>query len=283
MSEKIGITRDRRAERELATRVEKLKSNGPPVTLDPETRSIHFLRGACSRATLLLPEFYLFIGSRVKDDNCCSIAGFPGVAFKHATEFSSINTVSLVCRKLFDQKVKGLTGANFAKSSDETLKKVAKHWCQQSGKSQKEALAALNFLKIIFRDCAKGQNQLLAQDDMLRRRIGLIKQHADRRAAHISLDSFAFTVLDCAHVVAAIVVIGEIIRSFDGPSPNPNYFDLLDHASLEAATHLFPDMPSLRLLEQIDINAFAKQCWQSKIKLGRQMMFNELSYATGWF
>ena len=191
--------------------------------------------------------------------------------------------MSLVCRKVFDQKARGLTGANFAKSSDVTLKKVAKHWCQQSSKSQKEALAALNYLRIIFRDCAKGQNQLLAQDDMLRRRIGLIKQHADRRAAHISLDSFAFTVLDCAHVVAAIVVIGEIIRSFDGPSPNPNYFDLWAHASLEAATHLFPDMPSLRLLEQIDINTFAKQCWQSEIKLGRQMMFNELSYATGWF
>ncbi len=143
MSPKITITLDQSAERELANRAERMKPRGPPVQLNPMERAVHFLRGVSSRATMALPAFYLFLGARTDGDQACAIEGYPGVVLKHAIEFSSVGTVSLSCRKVFDHRAKGLTGVNFAKNSNGTLEQVAEYWSTQSNRSFQEALAAL--------------------------------------------------------------------------------------------------------------------------------------------
>ena len=283
MSSKIILTLDQSTERALSDRAERLKPRGQPVQLNALEQAVYFLRGVSSRAAMALPAFYLFHRAKADDDQACAIEGYPGVVFKHVIAFSSVSTVSLSCRKAFDHGARGLTGANFAKNSDEALKRVAEYWCTNSNRSFQDALAALNLLRSIFQDCAKTDTALLKAAAPLSRRIGLLKQHADRSAAHLSLESYEFSILDCAHVVAALTVIGEIISSFDDPQAQPTYFDTLDEASLSAARQLFPAIPDIRLFGHIKIEMQSRLCWQGGTDRGRQMLLEQLPYAIGWF
>lgn len=278
---KISITVDRSAERVLADRAARLKPGGPPIQLNPMERTVQFLRGVSSRASLALPAFYLFQGAKAEGN--CSIAGYPGVVLKNAIEFSSIGTVSLCCRKAFDHGASGLTGANFAKVKDETLGRVAEYWSTKSNRSVQDAYTAVYLLRSIFRDCAKTDTDLFNGTAPLGRRIALLKQYANRSAAHISLENYEFSTIDCAHVVAALTMIGEIIRSFDDPSVQPDYFDRLDEASLVAARQLFPATPDVRLFGHINIEMQSRLSWQWGIDKGRQMFLEQLPYAISWF
>jgi len=280
---KIILTVDRSAEHVLAERAERLKPSGPPMQLNPLERAVHFLRGVNSRATMALPAFYLFHGAKASGEHTGMIQGYPGVVLKHVIEFSSISTISLSCRKAFDHGASGLTGANFAKNSDETLTAVAEYWASSSGRSVDEAFTALYLLRAIFKDCAKTDTALLNAAAPLGRRIALLKQHANRSAAHLSLESYEFSTLDCAHVVAALTMLGEVIRSFDNSHEQPTYFDTLDEASLSAARQLFPSMPDMRLFANIKIEMQARLCWQWGGERGRQMLLEQLPYAIGWF
>ena len=121
MAPKLTLTFNKGAERELADRVERLKRRGRPIQLDPLERVVHFLRNEFARYHGAA-SVYLFLGANAGGDGACAIEGYPGAVLKHAVRFSSIGTVSLCCRKVFDHKANGLTGANFAKSSDETCR-----------------------------------------------------------------------------------------------------------------------------------------------------------------
>lgn len=253
------------------------------MQLHPWERTIHFLRGVHSLATRTLPVFYLFHGANTDGDHAGAIEGYPGVVLKHVLKLSAVDTVSLSCRKAFDHDAKKLTGANFAQNSEETLKRVAAYWSKTSNRSLQDALAALVLLQWIFQDCAKTDTELFKAAAPLGRRIGLLKQHANRAAAHLTLETYEFSILDCAHVVAALTVIGEIIRSFDAPHTQPTYFDTLDEASLIAARQLFPTMPDRRLFQDLPIEAQSRFCWQWGIERGRQMLLEGLPYKISWF
>lgn len=280
---KLVITIDRSAERVLADRAQRLKPIRPPPRLSSLEQSVQFLRGVHSRATLTLPAFYLYYGATTDGEPACSIAGYPGFVLKHSLQFSSIGTVALSCRKAFDRGAKGLTGASFAKISDETLAKVAEYWSKKSKRPVEDAFAALYLLRSVFRDCAKSETHLLTASAPLGRRIALLKQYADHSAAHLSLDNYEFSILDCVHVVAALTVIGEIVRSFDDPDSQPTDFDSLDEASLSAAKQLFPAMPDLRLFGNMKIEMQSRLCWQFGVDKGRHMLLEQLPYAVGWF
>lgn len=284
MATKVSFTVDRGAERALGDRVMRLKSSKPLPQLTPTLRAIQFLRGVYSRAQIALPAFYLFLGANGEASQACSIEGYSGVVFRHVTKFSSIGAISLACRKAFDHGVRGLTGASFAKCSDQTLMEVANSWTAKSReKSPEDAFAALVLLRTVFRDCSKTDRALFDGTASLGRRVGLLKQYADRAAAHLSLETYELSVLDCAHVVSSLTLIGEIIRSFDDPDTLPNYFDSIDEASLSAAKQLFPEIPDIRLFEKIEIEVNARLCWQWGIERGRHTLLEQLPYATGWF
>lgn len=84
-------------------------------------------------------------------------------------------------------------------------------------------------------------------------------------------------------MVAALTVIGEIVRSFDDPDSQPTDFDSLDEASLSAAKQLSPAMPDLRLFGNIKIEMQSRLAWQFGVDKGRHMLLKQLPYAIGWF
>jgi hypothetical protein len=283
MTMKMTFTTDDSAKRDLSNRSAKQKRSGPPLTLDATETAVHFLRGVHSRATLALPAFYLFHGASLAGDQGCAIQGYAGTVLVHTLKFSSLGTISLACRKAFDHKQGGLTGHTFAGSSNQTLLAVAEYWAKKSRRPPEDALAALSLLRIAFADCAKTDTDLFNGTSTLGRRIGLLKQYADRSAAHLSLGTYEFSIIDCAHVIAVLVLVGEIIRSFDGPVEDREYFDRLDAGSLSAARQLFPATPDLQLFKEIKVEAQARLCWQWGIDRGRHMLLEQLPYAISWF
>ena len=84
-------------------------------------------------------------------------------------------------------------------------------------------------------------------------------------------------------MVAALTIIGEIIRSFDDPTELPTYYDTLDQASLIAARKLFPALPDIRLFQNIKVEMQSRLCWQWETDRGLQMLLEQLPYAIGWF
>lgn len=265
----------------LTLRAQKQKP-GPPFALTDVVRAIHFLRGVGSRACMALPAFYLFMGASDRDRRC-SIEGYPGTVFLHSTEFSSCSTVTLCCRKVFDH-ARGMTGNSFSKIADTTLDDVATYWANSSGRPLEEAKSALRLLKEVFRQCAQAPSVLLDGDGtLLGKRVALLKQHADRVAAHLSLEDYAFSSMDLAHVVTAMSVIGEIVMSFDNASRGPQFFAELDSASREAAKQLFPAAPEESLFNGIQIAAYAKRCWTQEPAYGALLIIEHLPYATGWY
>jgi hypothetical protein len=234
---------------------------------------------------MALPAFHLSLGARAKGPPLCSIQGYPGVVLNHVTAFSSISTVALACRKIFDHKVKGqeLTGAKFAKCSDETLAAVAEYWASNPGKSIADATAALRFLRSVFRDCAKSDQMLFESPSSLGRRIGLLNQYGDQVAAHLSVEDYEFTTNDCAHVVAALTMLAAIIVSFDDPTLAPDYFDTLDAAAASAARQMFPAAQGTRLFWKFNVETQSRSCWQMDPEVGRHLLHEGLPDALGLY
>lgn len=279
---KIVIRPDTSEARALAGRAQRMKPSSAPIRLDPLTSVVQFLRGVNSRATMSLPAFYLFLGSNVEAEGACRVLGYPGAVLTHWTRFSAINTITLSCRKVFDHAAGGLTAAALTKSSDATLAKAADYYANRANRDQGEAWAALLLLREVFRECARPSAALLGGGSTLGKRVGLLKQHADRSAAHLSLDSYEFSPVDCAHVVGAMTLLGEVVRTFDDATAGPSYFNQLDEASLAAAKDVFPMTPDLRLFGHIDIANQAAWCWKDR-STGKQMLLEQLPYAMGWF
>lgn len=284
----LRITIDRSAEQALAERVARMRRTGPPLNSPPATRAIQFLRGVSSRASLILPQFYLYLGSNASPSEgrpAGLIKGFPGLVFQHSVKFAAISAIALACRKIFDNDAKSgsLTGRNFAKISDQVQAEVAEYWAKSSNRSVEDAQAALGLLKGVFDACSKSDSELFTAAPVLGRRVGLLKQYANHSAAHLTLENYEFTPLDCAHLIGSVTIIGEIIKSFDDPGHSVTYFDDLDAASYIAARQLFPSIPERRLFEDIQIETQSRLCWQVGIDFGQDMLLQQLPYAIGWY
>ncbi|MGA7539768.1 MAG: hypothetical protein WBW93_13485 [Steroidobacteraceae bacterium] len=233
---------------------------------------IQFLRGAGSRATFMLPAFYMLAGSSY-------LPTVPGeqplwrstqVASLH---FSALQTISLVCRSIFDEsRKKSLTGKLFAKASDQTLEGIAEHWSNFSDQPIEDALKALTLLRDLFRRCAQPKKSLLDGESLLERRVGLLKYHADRQAAHLTLEPHLIGLVDIVHVVATVTIVGTIIVDFDQPRLGPRYFNSLDEAGWNAAKSIFPDLSMARLFHQFDIHAQARLYWRHHQFEGLKML-----------
>lgn len=266
----------------MANRAKRLASTRPLKGLDDFVVSVQFLRGVASLSVLSLSSFYLYLATNIKENNQCSIAGYPGKILQNQIYFSSLNTIALACRKAFDQGPKGLTGAKFGTASAETLEKHAKYWAENSDQSVEDAYRALHFLQTIFAKCSKSPSVLLKSESTLGRIIGFMKLYANRSAAHLTLDEYEFDGFDVAHVVAALALVGSIICSFDDDSP-PDYFNQIDKAAFDGAITLFPSLPKTRLFEDMNIAKQGRNYWQFGEELGIRMLMDQLLHAIGWF
>jgi hypothetical protein len=132
------------------------------------------------------------------------------------SNFLQLVQLPLSCRSTFDHGSKGLTGGAFEKCLlDETLRKVAGYCSRNSDRKFEEAFATLNLIRSIFKNCAQTSSALLKAGP------SLLQENA---AAHLTSEHYEFSTPDCAHVVAVLTIIGEVIRSFDDPQTHPSYF-----------------------------------------------------------
>jgi hypothetical protein len=281
---KLSFQVNRSAETELARRAEQMTPRGPPSHLDPLSRSIHFLRGVHSRSGFALSAFYMFLASDIEGKRVCTVPSYPGTVFQSFLHYSAFNTMSLACRKAFDHGTKGaLTGAAFGKQSDSTLISHGEYWAKLSGRPYDDAIQALVLLRSFFAKCSKTDTNLFKDGSTLGQRIGLLKQHADRSAAHLSMENYSVGVLDLAHVVAALSLVGEIVRSFDAPGFPPDHYNKIDEAAFDAANALFPDALKLRLFGRMKVEQQASACWRFGHDNGIHMLTEQLPYAISWF
>lgn len=282
-SGKIVFQVDQTSRLELNARAARMTPVAAPEAFDALNQSIHFLRGASTRSSLCLPAFHFFVGSSVKGEKVTVKENYPLSVSASYMEFSCLNTMTLACRKAFDHSASGLTGAAFAKTNDEVLATHAKMWASWSGKSPEEALLALDLLRDFFRTCSKHSNVLLRSSTALQMRIGLLKQHADRSAAHLSLETYEIDLLDLAHFVASFCLVGEIIRSFDAQHVGESYFQQVDAAAAAEAKRMFPHSEIHPLFGKVDPVSQARSCWRYKKEIGFQMLYEQIPYAISWF
>ena len=278
---KIIFNVDRSAEAEVAKRAERLMPKGAPAGLGDVGTSIQFLRGVGSRATFALSSFYLLLATNVQGSNQCTVPGYPGKVLQSQIHFASLSTIALACRKAFDHG-KGMTGATFGRLSDSTLQEHAEYWGKWPNRTAEDAYQALHFLRTFFAKCSKKPDALFKDGTTLGRRVGFIKQYADRSAAHLSLEHYEFDNLDLAHAVAALTLVGAIIHSFDNGNP-PEYFNQIDEAAHAAAAALFLDAPDIRLFDRINVDMQARLCWKWGEVQGMHMLTEQLPYAISWF
>lgn len=267
---------------DLFSRSETMLKTGKPYQLVGKERSIHFLRGVFSRSTLCIPAFYYLMGAASskavnQDTNSHSFQ-----VAKCYLEFSSLNTLSLSCRKVFDHGRKpDLTGANFGKLSDNTLEEHSVYWAKESGKAKDECFKALIFIRRFFSEYSKTSDDLLKTDGYLHKRIGLLKQHADRSAAHLSLEDYSLNTQDLAHFTGSIAIIGEIVRSFDRPELGDKYFNEIDVASYGAAKEIFPNIEEFKIFSAMEVFRQANSYWKYHKEVSIQSLFDQLQHALG--
>ncbi|EIM01476.1 hypothetical protein RHOFW510R12_36540 [Rhodanobacter sp. FW510-R12] len=144
-----------------------------------------------------------------------------------------------------------------------------------------ECYTALSFLRRFFSECSKSETELLRSDGQLQKRIGLLVQHANRAAAHLSLEDYSLDIIDLAHFAAACTVIGEIVRSFDSPDLGPDYFNKLDTASYQAAQRVFPQIAKFQMFVSWNIEQQARLYWQWGEDNGLHMLLNQIQHAIG--
>lgn len=260
----------------LADRVAKLKFEKPRDP-GPRTSVILFLRGAGARASQILPALYTLLGSGVPFDQ----AKTPHWRQVQAAslEFSSQLAVSLCCRAVFDESNGAMTGKRFASATDATLDEVAEYWAQNSGRPMQDARIALELLRSLFKRCSRQPRDLLKASSLLERRVGLLKLHANRHAAHMTLEDYLFGPTDVVHVVAAMVIAGAIIVDFD--RGEPNYFDSIDEAGWRSAKQLFPELEVERIFGHFSIHQQAAAYCRTRDGLDR--ILNGLPAAIGWW
>ncbi|HJR74978.1 MAG TPA: hypothetical protein VJ806_15235 [Luteimonas sp.] len=266
---------------ELPKRARGQIDTGRPSHLTGLEGSVHFLRGALSRATICLPAFYQFLGAASVSDEALRSADSAFRVNQSYAEFANLSVITLSCRKLFDQSAKdALTGGRFGKISDATLYLHAKYWAKHSLRSEEDAWAALRFLRRIFSDCSKNDTELLKAEGQLQKRIGLLKQYANRAAAHLSAQDFSVDIVDVVHFVTVCTVLGEVIRQFDAAYLGEGYFKDLDKASYLAAQRTFPAIPEFLLFGSWNIHKQAEFYWRHE-DLGLDHLYNGVQNAVG--
>ena len=269
---------------DLAARSKKMLRTEQPIRFVGADRSVQFLRGVFSRSSMCIPAFYYFLGSASAHEVAKTTNDYPFKVAQTYSEFSDLNTLTLSCRKIFDHATKpDLTGANFGKLTDAILQEHATYWSKVSGESNDDCLHALIFLRRFFCEYSKTDTDLLKTNGWLHKRIGLLKQHADRAAAHISLDDYSLDILDLAHFTATVAIVGEIVRSFDNRTLGSDYFNHIEKASYEAAKRLFPHIPKFKLFGNIQVHHQARFYWKHQELESVQSYFDQLQLALGGY
>lgn len=277
---RLIITRDESTLVALRERAARMAAARPDKLSEFET-AVLFMRGVVSRAAMLLPAYYFFLGATCTESK--EKRSYDELVLSDSVRFSSLSTIALVCRKVFDHDPKGMTGRHFAKCSIETFERLGAYWAETSGRSVADAMQAIALLQIFFNECSDSTKVLLEGETALHLRLGLLKQYANNAAAHMTMNPFEIAFLDCAHPVAALAIIGSIIQGFDEPGGTSQHFNTLDATAWACAAKVFPDLVGQRLFDSFDVHQQGTLYWKWDTLRGRDMLLKQLPYAIGWF
>lgn len=277
---RLIITRDESALAALRERAARMAVYRPEKLPEFET-AVLFMRGVVSRAAMLLPAYYFYLGAACNESK--KARRYDEVVLSASVRFSSLSTIALVCRKVFDHDPKGMTGRHFAKCSIQTFERLGAHWAKTSGWTVSDAMHAIALLQLFFNECSDSTKMLLEGETALHLRLGLLKQYANNVAAHMTIDPYEIAFLDCAHPVAALAIIGSIIKSFDETGDSSHYFNTLDKTAWACASKIFPDLPGQRMFDSFDVHQQGTLYWKWDTTRGRDMLLKQLPYAIGWF
>ncbi len=276
----INITSTDYASANLTTRIKRFKEMNRYSALEDMVLCVQFLRGAAGRASFILPALYMQLGSRL---DLSPGAQHSEIVNRVSVEYLSLVNISLICRSVFDDSRKGMSGKRIANISDATLAEVAKFWSEKAKRDVAESTKALTLIRELFKRSARPEKELIDSPSLLERRIGLLKFYANRQAAHISLETYLFDVLDLIHVVAAIAVVGAMIVSFDDPALGDRYFDQVDEAGWRAAKEMFPHLAMKRIFDGFHVHQQAANYWRIEELDGLNMLLNQLPSAIGYW
>lgn len=264
----------------VGARAQRVKPRAPMRLTDRES-AVLFLRQVASRAANVLPTLYLQIGAIVQSAHQGRNESHHKL-LAHTLRYSTAATLSMTCRQVFDHARDGMSGKRFARAGRETLVSVADYWCGKGDGDREQAMRSLVLLQTVFSRCSELPSALLSTPSLLQRRVGLLKAHADRSAAHLSMDYFEVGTEDFVHFAAALVMLGALIVRFDDPELPPDYIDRIDVTSLEAAKAVFPALTMSRLFDHFKVLEMAETAsrWGHD---GIEWILDTLPGALGWW
>ncbi|WP_162584579.1 hypothetical protein [Variovorax sp. RA8] len=264
---------------ERAARIAKAR----PKQLGEFENALLFLRSVYARTERILPALYLYLGaSRLR---AAAEGRHQDLVLAEAVRFATIGAIAITCRKIFDHSKGGMTGHQFAKCSKAGVEQIAEQWAKSPGRNAESALAAIALLLAFFDKCSGSPKQLLEGKTPLEKRLGLLKHYANKSGAHLTAEPFEVGIVDCAHPVAALVVVACIIRTFDDPACPVAYFDVLDAVAWDAAVRVFPVLPPSgpRMFQKLSVADHAASCWQLGAAWGLRKLTVQLPLATNWY
>jgi hypothetical protein len=272
------------SDKELSERADSLTSLGPPARLIKLEHSVQFLNGVLSEASFLLPAYYSFFATSLDAKKASSIDGYPGAVLQCYMNKSALSYISLVARKLFDHSNDdSLNGAKFSKTSDCTLKKHAERWASFSGRPKQDAINALEILRTFFKICSQNPSDLLKEESRLCKKIGLVKQYANREAAHLTFQNYEVSWLDVLHITASMVLVAEIVRSFDRPEYKESYYHEINDAAFTAIKKLYPKTQEFKLFEGIEIAQLAKNCIDRGERYSMELLLEKIPETLSYY
>lgn len=268
---------------ETLGRINKITRKQDPIPSRSD-RGILFLRAASGRATLALSAFYLFLAAELSTEEEQHKWTY-AQRVKHSTlRFSSINTIALATRTIFDHSSKNeLCAKAVIDANKADFNKMVTYWANRNDRKYSDAEDALCFVKELLEQCAIPISAAKKSPFVLARRIAFMKALADRESAHISLQHYEYTLLDVAHVVSATALLGAVIHHFDYPgSSGPAFFERLDIAAHESASDALPHSRTLiRLFENHNFEEIIKTLLKGKIMPGHVYLSEYLASALG--
>lgn len=128
----IKFTWTDHSRKNLTARIQELRRRDVRSTFEPHVRVIQFLREVSNRAPLMLPALYVWVGASAQSVE--RGLRYSKVVQAKMAEHSSLLSMSMISRAVFDGSNDRLTGKAVATAPETAVRQVAKHWNEQSGR-----------------------------------------------------------------------------------------------------------------------------------------------------
>jgi hypothetical protein len=261
------------------------KVAGRPVAVgDKFTRAVLFLRSLSGRSALCHSAFYFYLFGKIASER-------PGerpideMVTHDTIRNCALFTLATSIRAIYDTDTKyELHAKIIANLGADDCERVAEYWGRGDAARISQARQAISFLSLAFKHFTKPINESARTTCPLTQRIALVKAFANRAVAHISLDDYAYSALDLAHIVAATAMLGAVARDFDEIGEiGADYLIGVDQTASVAARKMFPGLDDVPTLFQANfVRATLQPLYEGRLVDGVRYLSDDLLAALGW-